>query len=664
MKKLNFRALVIQITAILLFFALAFGATAASVGLLGGSAANGDGDSPFDQLFRPSTQKPSNEDGSNDSGNSGNPENPGVSDNPSVDAGYVQNLSNAFNTGLIEGYTDDRSSVSLSERIKLYNRLTASIGTADGTITPVTYKLYDSDTYTIVKRLQLEHDYISGTEIITKYTKEYSNQDATYQTVATPYLIGRKTVQSYMGYLLISRVELRQVAVTTPPATTTAPPATALPTTDPEAVPSTTPTVVPETNPVTAPTTVPATDPIVSPDASAAIGSNVIVPETSPVLPENNNAPDAAESHTPVTAGSSAEAALLTPEVAENAPSAPSVAPDDSAQTGSEETEIRYETVEVTVLSLYDRNGNLLIDDLGTKEPYYARDYSNRPVFIDEEGKLYSFDGTKFRNVDRGDLRSNLFYDYPAVPLGAYRGVYEAHYSEKLGGYHYINYKNGGTIYSSKYFKAFNYSSEGIALVVSAEDNKVMLINRSRTQVIKPSYQWYVFYQDPVTGRKQYARDFYAFPDTLGIESIGCAGFDQGWIRIRIQAIDMVTGNRNLVIRDDYFLMNTKGKLFDIPAGYTLEGYSDGVLLLSKDGLYGYYSLEGDWIAQPIYSYARPFVQGLAVLGSEDGTVGMIDTKGNIVLPFVYTSIEDISSGLIVTYCEGIGYETYELVEK
>ena len=111
-------------------------------------------------------------------------------------------------------------------------------------------------------------------------------------------------------------------------------------------------------------------------------------------------------------------------------------------------------------------------------------------------------------------------------------------------------------------------------------------------------------------------------------------------------------------------LMNTDGEFFDIPTGYTLAGYSDGVLLLEKDGLYGYYTIDEKWIAQPIYTYARPFIQGLAVVGYENGTVGMIDTKGNIVLPFVYTSIEDVSSGLIVTYCEGIGYETYELVKK
>ena len=59
-----------------------------------------------------------------------------------------------------------------------------------------------------------------------------------------------------------------------------------------------------------------------------------------------------------------------------------------------------------------------------------------------------------------------------------------------------------------------------------------------------------------------------------------------------------------------------------------------------------------------------PFVQGLAVLGYEDGTVGMIDTRGNIVMPFVYTSLSLPSSGVITAFCEGIGWETYYMVRS
>ncbi|MGM9647086.1 MAG: WG repeat-containing protein [Eubacteriales bacterium] len=652
MKQSKIKATVLQITALLLFFTTALGAIAASAGLFeSGDAAADGGNSPFDQLFRPGTQATQSSDGStpNTPDSTDDPTDP---NDPEYSAGYVQNLSNAFNTGLIQGYLTDRTSATLSQRVAMHDLLTAAIATVDGSVTPVTYQSYSSDGYTLVRRLQLDYDYTAGIETVIRYSKQYSNKDASYKTVATPYLVGRKTVQSYMGYLIVSRVELRQIAVTTPPATTEAP---ELPATTPAPPVTETPapiapeTAVPPTQPApdTPSTDVPAADP--TPDA----------PSTG--VPATAGAP--------VTAGIATETEPLTPEIPEaendtaaaSTPSAASAAGDDSASDGDDDAV--YQTIEVTVLSIYDRNGNLLVDDIGTKEPYYARDYSNRPVFKDADGNLFAFDGKKFIATGKGNLRSELFYDYPAYPLGEYKGIYEAHYDAATDSYHYINYKNGGSVVNANYLIAFNFGSEGYAVVGSPTENILMIINRSKSQVFKPGKQ-YTFYTDPVTGKKQYVKDFYYLPDTFGIESIGCTGFDNGYLRLRIKALSMMSDSRGATVQDEYYLVNTSGERFAIPDGYTLEGYSDGVLLLSKDGLYGYYSIKGDWIAQPIYTYARPFVQGLAVLGSEDGTVGMIDTEGNIVLPFVFTSIEDVSSGLIVTYCEGIGYETYELTKK
>ncbi len=675
MKPSKLRATVLQATAVLLFFALAFGATAASAGLFDQREPGEQGaDSPFDQLFRPNQQTTVPD--QNAPNTPADPNRPDDPNDPTIKADYVQNLNNAFNTNLIEGYTADRASVSLSRRLELYERLTAAIATVDSGVTPVTYADYNGSTYTLVKRLKLDGDYTTGTEIVTKYTKQYSNKDASYKIVATPYLVGRKTVQSYMGYLIVSRIELRQVEIVIPPATTVppvteegtvpsvpvVPPVTQAPVTDPfqtdeilppaTQIPSTTaPITVPSTNaPITVPSThVPSTT---APSTTPATTTEAIVPTPSE------------EERTPVTAGSAADPTLPTPEVTEpSAPSRASAAPEERENTEQDPT-VRYETVEVNVLSLYDRNGNLLIDDLGTKEPYFARDYSNYPVFKDAEGKLFAFDGKKFIATDKGKLRSELFYDYPANPLGVYKGIYEAHYNASKGGYNYINYKNGGSVVSANFFKAYNFGSEGYAVIVTETDNFLQIINRSKSQIFKPGKQ-YTYYTDPVSGKKQYVKDFYAFPDTSGIESIGCTGFDNGYLRLRIKTSSMMSDSLGKIVVDDFYLFNTKGEQFDIPEGYSLEGYSDGILLLrSKEGLYGYYSIQGDWIAQPIYTYARPFIQGLAVLGSETGTVGMIDTKGNIVLPFVYTSIEDVSSGLIVTYCEGVGYETYELVKK
>ncbi|MBQ1934601.1 MAG: WG repeat-containing protein, partial [Clostridia bacterium] len=81
----------------------------------------------------------------------------------------------------------------------------------------------------------------------------------------------------------------------------------------------------------------------------------------------------------------------------------------------------------------------------------------------------------------------------------------------------------------------------------------------------------------------------------------------------------------------------------------------DGVLLLERDGLYGYYSIEGRWIAQPIFTFARPFAEGLGVIGFANGIKGVIDTEGNVVIPFEYEEISQVSTGIIAAYSETIG---------
>ena len=70
----------------------------------------------------------------------------------------------------------------------------------------------------------------------------------------------------------------------------------------------------------------------------------------------------------------------------------------------------------------------------------------------------------------------------------------------------------------------------------------------------------------------------------------------------------------------------------------------------------------GDWIAEPIYSSATAFRSGLATLRTEDGRVGMIDRKGNIVLPFRYTYISSASDGLITAF-DG-AWSVYKIMTK
>ncbi|MGM9680444.1 MAG: WG repeat-containing protein [Eubacteriales bacterium] len=304
-------------------------------------------------------------------------------------------------------------------------------------------------------------------------------------------------------------------------------------------------------------------------------------------------------------------------------------------------------------IALCDSFGNILSDNIAGFEPAYARDQDNRPVFTD--GSLsYVFDSESAAMVpiESTAIRVALSYDYPATSYG--EDGFETQLCDD-GLYRFLRLSTGRYRFT-EYFRAFNFS-EGYAIIESTLDNSVRIINTSGTTAFNPD-TWYD-YHTGVVGQVMSVGDRYALPDTVGIESVGYQGYDNGWLRLRVITYSQNYQTRGKVVKDTDRLVDYKGNPFDIPDGYTLEGYSDGVLLLQKDGKYGYYTIDHKWIAQPIYTYATPFIQGLAVVGYTDGTVGMIDTSGNIVLPFVFTSLSTPSSGIIVGYNEAVGYRVF-----
>ena len=161
----------------------------------------------------------------------------------------------------------------------------------------------------------------------------------------------------------------------------------------------------------------------------------------------------------------------------------------------------------------------------------------------------------------------------------------------------------------------------------------------------------------------------YMPPLTNGIESIGFFRFDHGLTRVRKQVIDyyyyFLRPRGSLVrVAEDYdVLIRSDGTEYALPSGYTLEGYSEGRILLSKDGYYGFMDYTGAWIAQPIYTDAKPFIGGLAQLKTEDGRWGMIDSEGNIVLQFTYDHISQLSSGVIAVYREENGWAALRIMQ-
>ncbi len=227
------------------------------------------------------------------------------------------------------------------------------------------------------------------------------------------------------------------------------------------------------------------------------------------------------------------------------------------------------------------------------------------------------------------------------------------------------------------YTKAYDYK-EGYAVVLkdnswSYKDPDLSKAEAEKvepTEVIYPEIQ-VIDEEGKVmfTSRKSFtsdlgwnANEYYTEPLLRDISSIGSYYFDHGLLRIRLVSYDRyqyIKYDMFMVGTDDDILIRPDGTKFYIPAGYKLEAYSDGVLLLSRDGKYGYMDYTGKWIAQPDLMYGGPFVEGVAVVQNKVGNWGMIDTNGKSVIPMKYSYVSNASSGLVAAFNEKTGWDIY-----
>ena len=198
------------------------------------------------------------------------------------------------------------------------------------------------------------------------------------------------------------------------------------------------------------------------------------------------------------------------------------------------------------------------------------------------------------------------------------------------------------------YAKAYNFS-EGRAAVV--DDNGILrYINAAGDVVIDGTGTKMVTASRYIT--TEYAQPLYRHSEN----SKGYLYFDSGLVRVR--KIERDYTFRNIIYSDSDVILYKDGSEFEIPHGYSLVSYSEGVLVLKgHNGKYGYYHKNGYWIAQPIYTEIRPFSEGLGVIGFEGGKKGVIDIDGNIVVPFAYEYITAPSCGLMTLYSYENGWK-------
>ncbi len=269
--------------------------------------------------------------------------------------------------------------------------------------------------------------------------------------------------------------------------------------------------------------------------------------------------------------------------------------------------------------------GEVIIDDLLDNLVFLGeRDSAGNPVFR-ESGSYYYFDYTSgsFKRSDYDSERDNKFieFDYPSYYEAPCENI-RKYYSGSAWGF---MTEDGKVIVEPTYRGAFQYTEEHGALY---DRNDRVYIYEFR------GYQKYNYFR-------------YYLPETRGTESLGYYIFDHGLMRVRTKS--------------DYaykeYVLQRYGDFMHMPDDFDIISYSDGIFLLEKEGRYGYMSYEGRWIAQPTFTFARPFFEGLGVIGYENGKKGVVDTAGNFVLPMEFDQITDCSGGVITLYDKDYGWK-------
>ncbi len=231
--------------------------------------------------------------------------------------------------------------------------------------------------------------------------------------------------------------------------------------------------------------------------------------------------------------------------------------------------------------------------------------------------------------------------------------LYRVSYRELYG------YKNsaGKVIIKPQYTMAYDFTSDGLACVVY-ETYRYLYIDTKGNRVLNLLTNPYVSPSD--FNYKEHYQGFYGGINN-DVNDMGMYYYSDGYVMIRYALLDAKTATK--LIKTVNQLYNKKGGKINIPGSYSLKNYSDGVMLLHKNGRYGYMNIDNSWVYEPIFDEAKPFFQGLAV-AHVNGGFGMIDTDGNTVLPFIFDYISDVSDGRIAAYSEELGWQIYTVVSK
>lgn len=272
-----------------------------------------------------------------------------------------------------------------------------------------------------------------------------------------------------------------------------------------------------------------------------------------------------------------------------------------------------------------------------TKGTYYI---------IGEKNKLVEIDITA-KELDRG-LLFDMPADYGDTDCDIERYLYGAYWGYRIK-------STGKVIVYPRYRRAYNYH-DGYAICF--DDYNMYILDMQGKAV----------YSAGCDKPEVFATfNELTYPDTNGIETLGSYYVSHGLTRVRLRR-NLVTYRVYYYIKEEdvSVLIDTEGREFALPAGYELQSYSDGLICLKKqDGqIYGFMNYKGEWVVQPEYRYAGPFLSGLAVLQTTDRKYGLIDETGAWVLPPVFDEISDVSMGAVAVYDKETGWHVLRCMKK
>lgn len=122
-----------------------------------------------------------------------------------------------------------------------------------------------------------------------------------------------------------------------------------------------------------------------------------------------------------------------------------------------------------------------------------------------------------------------------------------------------------------------------------------------------------------------------------------------------LRCISAVYGENGALLSRSDAIITARGKSFPLPDGYRDAAYREGIFTVTNGDTYGFYSADGAWIGDPVYSYASPFYEGLATVTGEEGKEGLLSRQGKELLSPAFEEVAAFSGGLAVLRDEAIG---------